>query len=214
MTIRLLIVDDHPVVRAGVRGMLESQPDFAIVGEASGGREAVELARRLGPDVVLMDLRMQGELDGVAAIKRIRDELPQVQVLVLTTYDSDADIVPAVESGAIGYLLKDAPREELFRGVRAAARGQTMRSPRVEAKLEARERGQLWETLSARELEVLQEAAAGRSSREIGRSLAISEATVKSHLLHIYRKLGVSDRTAAVTTALERGVIRLAGEGK
>jgi DNA-binding NarL/FixJ family response regulator len=209
MTLRLLIVDDHPVVRAGVRGMLESQPDFAIAGEASNGREAVELARRLRPDVVLMDLRMQGELDGVAAIKRIRDELPQIQVLVLTTYDSDADIVPAVESGAIGYLLKDAPREELFRGVRAAARGQTIRSARVEAKLEARERGQLWETLSARELEVLQEAAAGRSSREIGRSLAISEATVKSHLLHIYRKLGVSDRTAAVTTALERGVIRL-----
>ena len=214
MTIRLLIVDDHPVVRAGVRGMLESQPDFEITGEAANGRHAVELARSLRPDVVLMDLRMQGELDGVAAIKRIRDEVPEVQVLVLTTYDSDADIVPAVEAGAIGYLLKDAPREELFRGVRAAARGQPAQSPRVTAKLEARERAQVWATLSARELEVLQEAAAGRTSREIGRSLAISEATVKSHLLHIYRKLGVTDRTAAVTTALERGVIRLAGEGK
>jgi DNA-binding NarL/FixJ family response regulator len=214
MTIRLLIVDDHPVVRAGVRGMLESQPDFEITGEAANGRHAVELARALRPDVVLMDLRMQGELDGVAAIKRIRDEVPEVQVLVLTTYDSDADIVPAVEAGAIGYLLKDAPREELFRGVRAAARGQPAQSPRVTAKLEARGRAQVWATLSARELEVLQEAAAGRTSREIGRSLAISEATVKSHLLHIYRKLGVTDRTAAVTTALERGVIRLAGEGK
>ena len=214
MTIRLLIVDDHPVVRAGVRGMLESQPDFEITGEAANGRHAVELARSLRPDVVLMDLRMQGELDGVAAIKRIRDEVPEVQVLVLTTYDSDADIVPAVEAGAIGYLLKDAPREELFRGVRAAARGQPAQSPRVTAKLEARGRAQVWATLSARELEVLQEAAAGRTSREIGRSLAISEATVKSHLLHIYRKLGVTDRTAAVTTALERGVIRLAGEGK
>ncbi len=189
--------------------MLESQSDFAIAGEAANGREAVELARRLRPDVVLMDLRMQGELDGVAAIRAIREELPAVQVLVLTTYDSDADIVRARESGAIGYLLKDAPREELFRGVRAAARGQPTQSPRVAARLEARARALLWETLSARELEVLQEAAAGRSSREIGRSLSISEATVKSHLLHIYRKLGVSDRTAAVTTALERGVIRL-----
>jgi DNA-binding NarL/FixJ family response regulator len=213
-TIRLLIVDDHPVVRAGVRGMLESQPDFDIAGEASSGQEAVALARRLRPDVVLMDLRMQGELDGVAAIRSIRAEFPAIQVLVLTTYDSDAHIVPAVESGAIGYLLKDAPREELFRGVRAAARGQPAQSPRVAARLEARARSGIWETLSARELEVLQQAAAGRSSREIGRTLAISEATVKSHLLHIYRKLGVSDRTAAVTTALERGMIRLAGEGK
>lgn len=207
-TIRLLIVDDHPVVRAGVRGMLESQSDFEITGEATNGAEALELARRLGPDVVLMDLRMPG-LGGLAAIRSLREELPAIRVLVLTTYDTDADIVPAIEAGAIGYLLKDAPREELFRGVRAAARGQPAQSPRVAAKLAARAGAVLWETLSARELEVLQEAAAGRSSREIGRTLSISEATVKSHLLHIYRKLGVSDRTAAVTTALERGVIRL-----
>ena len=206
--IRLLIVDDHPVVRAGVRGMLESQSDFEIAGEASNGLEAIEQARRLRPDVILMDLRMPG-LDGVAAIRSLQEELPAIRIIVLTTYDTDADIVPAVEAGAIGYLLKDAPREELFRGVRAAAQGRPAQSPRVAAKLDARARAALWSTLSARELEVLQQAAAGRSSREIGRTLAISEATVKSHLLHIYRKLGVSDRTAAVTTALERGVIRL-----
>lgn len=206
--IRLLIADDHPVVRAGLRGMLESQPDFEVVGEAADGREAVELAVALAPSVVLMDLRMP-VLDGVEAIRRLRGRAPGVQVLVLTTYDTDADIVPAVEAGATGYLLKDAPREELFGGVRAAARGRPVRSARVASRLLARAGSLESSALSARELEVLQSAAAGSSSREIGRSLAISEATVKSHLLHIYRKLGVGDRTAAVTTALERGIIRL-----
>ncbi len=210
--IRLLIADDHPVVRAGVRGMLESQSDFSVVGEASNGADAVGLALRLKPHVVLMDLRMPG-LDGVGAIRRLREAAPEVRVLVLTTYDSDADIVAAIEAGAIGYLLKDAPREELFRGVREAALGRPARSARVSAKLEDRVRSIERSALSARELEVLQRAAAGASSREIGLALAISEATVKSHLLHIYQKLGVSDRTAAVTRGLERGLIRLTGLG-
>jgi DNA-binding NarL/FixJ family response regulator len=206
--IRLVIADDHPVVRAGLRGMLESQPDFLVVGEAGDGREAVELAVQLAPHLVLMDLRMP-VLDGVEAIRRLKGRAPAVHVLVLTTYDTDADIVPAVEAGATGYLLKDSPREELFAGVRSAAGGRPVRSPRVASKLQARAESLESSALSARELEVLQSVAAGASSREIGRALAISEATVKSHLLHIYRKLGVGDRTAAVTTALERGVIRL-----
>ena len=206
--IRLLIADDHPVVRAGLRGMLESQPDFEVIGEALDGQEAVELAVRKTPHVVLMDLRMP-KIDGVEAIRRLKGRALVVQVLVLTTYDSDADIVAAMEAGAVGYLLKDAPREELFRGVRTAARGQPAWSPRVTAKLDGRLRAPERGTLSIRELEVLQHAARGASNRKIGQALAISEATVKSHLIHIYQKLDVSDRTAAVTTALERGFIRL-----
>ncbi|MEO8448623.1 MAG: response regulator transcription factor [Gemmatimonadota bacterium] len=211
--IRIVVADDHPVVRDGVRGMLASQPDFEVVGEASNGREAVSLAVKLVPDVVLMDLRMP-EIDGVTAIRRIRDHAPTVQILVLTTYDSDADILPAIEAGATGYLLKDAPREELFRGVRATARGESVLTPGVAAKLVGRVRATDRTTLSSRELEVLRRVAAGSTNREVGAGLNISEATVKSHLIHIYQKLGVSDRTAAVTTALERGVIRLESEGE
>lgn len=207
-TIRILIVDDHPVVRAGVRGMLESQPDFQVVGEAGEGRAAVVQAVKLTPDVVLIDLRMP-EVDGVSAIRRIRANLPDVRIVVLTTYDTDADIVPAIEAGANGYLLKDAPREELFRGIRAAMRGDAALAPAVAARLVGRMQGAERIGLSSRELEVLKRVAAGASNKEVGTGLNISEATVKSHLIHIYQKLGVSDRTAAVTTALERGVIRL-----
>jgi DNA-binding NarL/FixJ family response regulator len=199
--IRILIADDHPVVRAGVAGMLASQPDFEVVGEAVDGEEALERARRLKPDVVLMDLRMP-VVDGVHAIRNIRAELPAARVIVLTTYDTDADILLAIEAGAAGYLLKDAPREELFRGVRAAARGDRALAPAIAARADR-------SALSGRELEVLQRVAAGASNKEIGAGLSISEATVKSHLIHIYQKLGVSDRTAAVTTALDRGIIRL-----
>lgn len=208
--IGILIVDDHPVVRAGVHGMLESQPDFEVVGEAVDGRDAVDRAVRLKPQVVLMDLRMP-EMDGVSAIRAIRERLPGTRVLVLTTYETDADILLAIEAGASGYLLKDAPREELFRGIRAAARGAQALAPAIAARLSGRERATERAALSSRELEVLQRVASGESNREIGAGLAISEATVKSHLLHIYQKLGVSDRTAAVTTALDRGLIRLPG---
>lgn len=206
--IRVLMVDDHPVVRAGLRGMLTTEPGLAVVGEAANGLEAVALTAALRPDVVLMDLRMP-TLDGVGATKRIRDELPGVHVLVLTTYNSDADIIRAIEAGATGYLLKDAPREELLGAIRAAAAGRPTLAPTVAARLMERMRMPTEEPPSARELEVLRLVARGLTNREIGRELRISEATVKSHVLHLFQKLGVSDRTAAVTRALERGLIAL-----
>ncbi len=206
--IRILIADDHPVVRTGLEGMLAGQPDFQVVGEATNGRQAVELAERLLPDVVLMDLRMP-ELDGVAATTEIRRRQPMVQVLVLTTFDSDADILRAIEAGASGYLLKDAPREDLFRAIHAAAQGESFLAPAVAARLMGRMRAPADEALSARELEVLTMVSQGASNKEIGRRLHISEATVKTHLIHIFEKLGVSDRTQAVTAAVQRGILRL-----
>ncbi len=210
--IRLLIADDHPVVRDGLRGMLAGQADLEVVGEAADGAEAVALAARLRPDVVLMDLRMP-HMDGVAAIERIAAQEAAPRVLVLTTYDSDADILPAIEAGATGYLLKDAPREELFRAIRATARGESALAPTVAARLVGRMRAPAEDKLSARELEVLALVARGANNREIGHQLCLSEATVKSHLIHIYGKLGVSDRTAAVTVALKRGILRLEDGG-
>ena len=207
-SIRLLIADDHPVVRAGLRGILDNQPDLEVVGEAADGAEAVALTGRLLPHVVLMDLRMP-KMGGVEAIGRIKADHPRVHVLVLTTYDSDADILPAIETGATGYLLKDTPREELFEAIRAAAQGRPLLAPAVAARLMERMRGPAEEKLSSREIEVLALVAKGANNREVAGQLFISEATVKTHLLHIYSKLGVADRTAAVTTALERGILRL-----
>lgn len=206
--IRLLLVDDHPVVREGLRGMLSGQPDFLVVGEANDGGEGVALAAQLQPDVVLMDLRMP-RLDGVGAIRQMVERKIATHVLVLTTYDSDTDIVRAIEAGATGYLLKDAPRQELFRAVRAAAKGESALAPAVASRLLGRMRAPAEEQLSEREVEVLQLVARGTSNRLVGRALHISEATVKTHLVHIFGKLGVSDRTAAVTVALERGILRL-----
>jgi DNA-binding NarL/FixJ family response regulator len=206
--IRLLIVDDHPVVRDGLRGMLENQPDFEVAGDASEGSTAVQLAESLLPDIVLMDLRMP-VMDGVTALREIKVHNPQVQVLVLTTYDSDADILPAIEAGASGYLLKDSSREVLFSAIRATARGETVLAPAVAERLVTRMRAPGGEQLSSRELEVLQLVSEGESNSEIASHLHISQATVKSHLVHIFDKLGVSDRTAAVTAALRRGILRL-----
>lgn len=206
--IRLLLVDDHPVVRTGLEGMLAGEDDLEVVGQAGDGREAVDLVAELAPDVVLMDLRMP-RLDGVAAIERIRERHPGVRVLVLTTYDTDADIVRAIAAGATGYLLKDAPRDELFRAVRAAARGESVLAPAVARRLMGRVRRDGDEPLTGREIEVLARVARGASNKEIGRQLHISEATVKTHLIHVFGKLGVDDRTAAVTRALERGYLRL-----
>ena len=206
--IRILIVDDHPVVRAGLRGMIASEPGFKVVGEAADGIAAVQQAHGLRPDAVLMDLRMPGG-DGVSAIARITDELPGVHVLVLTTYDTDTDILRAVEAGATGYLLKDTPREDLFRAIRSAAAGQSVLAPSVAARLMERMRAPADEPLSSREIDVLSAVARGASNREVADSLFISEATVKTHLIHIFQKLGVADRTAAVTVALERGVLEL-----
>ncbi|MDP9426935.1 MAG: response regulator transcription factor [Actinomycetota bacterium] len=206
--IRLLIVDDHPVVRSGLQGMLSSQPDFEVAGEAQDGSEGVALVGKLRPDVVLMDLRMP-EMDGVAAIDRIKTEHPETQVLVLTTYESDADILRAIEKGASGYLLKDAPREDLYAAIRAVSQGKSPLAPAIAARLMGRLRGSADKALSNREIEVLELVARGTSNKQIGKELWISETTVKTHMLHVFEKLGVTDRTAAVTVALKRGIIRL-----
>ena len=208
VVLRVVVVDDHPVVRDGLRGMLDGQPDLTVVGEAGDGREAVTVVARERPDVVLMDLRMP-VLDGVAAIARITADQPGVRILVLTTYDEDHDIVRAIEAGARGVLLKDAPREDLFRAIRSAARGEMVLAPTVTARMLGRMRAPQEQTPTERELEVLTLVARGLTNRAIGRELALSEATVKTHLVHLFTKLGVADRTAAVTAALDRGLIRL-----
>ncbi|MFD7874786.1 response regulator [Streptomyces sp. NPDC059766] len=204
--ISLLIVDDHPVVRDGLRGMFDSAPGFTVVGEAVNGVQAVELAAALDPDVILMDLRMPGG-GGVAAIAELTRRRARARVLVLTTYDTDSDTLPAIEAGATGYLLKDAPRDELFTAVRAAAEGRTVLSPAVASRLVSAVRAPGGEPLSAREREVLALVARGTPNREIARELFISEATVKTHLTHLYAKLGVKDRAAAVATAYRRGIL-------
>jgi len=205
--IRLLIADDHPVVRDGLSGMFSGDDGFEVVGEAANGAQAVTLASALEPDVILMDLRMP-EMDGVAAIAELaRRKLP-ARVLVLTTYDTDSDVVRAVEAGATGYLLKDSPRDELLRAVRAAARGEAALSPSVATRLLGQVRAPAQEPLSQREFEVLEMVAGGATNREAAAQLFISEATVKTHLLHIYAKLGVSDRAAAVAEGYQRGLFR------
>jgi DNA-binding NarL/FixJ family response regulator len=251
--IRLLIVDDHPVVRDGLSGMFAAAPEFEVVGQAGDGAEAVRLAALLGPDVILMDLRMPG-MDGVAAITELGRQGSAARVLVLTTYDTDSYVLPAIEAGATGYLLKDAPRDDLLRAVRAAARGDAVLAPSVAARLMSRirepvaatgddgtgdDRGPggglgpggspvaggrfgfggrsaggvgpgaaLAEPLSQRELEILELVAAGTTNREAAARLFISEATVKTHLLHIYAKLGVNDRAAAVAAGFSHGLLR------
>jgi DNA-binding NarL/FixJ family response regulator len=206
--ITILLVDDHPVVREGLRGMLAAEDDLTVVAEAGGAAEAVAAIRAHEPDVVLMDLRMPGG-DGVEATARVLAQRPATRVVVLTTYDTDADILRAVEAGAAGYLLKDASRAELAQAIRAAARGETVLAPSVAAKLVSRMRSPV--ELSRREIEVLRLVARGRTNAEIGRELLISEATVKTHLLRTFGKLDVSDRTAAVTAALERGILPAPG---
>jgi DNA-binding NarL/FixJ family response regulator len=204
--IRVLLVDDHPVVREGLRGMLEAEPDLTVVGEAGSGEEAVAQARVLETDVILMDLRMR-DLDGVGATERILADNPRTTVVVLTTYETDADILRAVEAGASGYLLKDASRADLANAIRAAARGETVLAPSVAGRLVNQVRRPVTQSLSGREVEVLRLVAKGLTNADIGRSLHISEATVKTHLLRTFGKLDVSDRTAAVTTAMALGLL-------
>ena len=214
-TIKILIVDDHEVVRDGLVTMLGRQTDFVVTGQAVNGLEAVEKARQLKPDVILMDLRMP-ELDGVGAMNQIREQDQDVKFIVLTTYDTDEYIFDAIDAGAKGYLLKDASREDLFESVRAVHRGESLIEPGVAAKVldrlaqmsrQARVGGP--QVLSERELEVLRLMAAGAANKNIASDLAISESTVKTHVTNIFQKLEVNHRTEAVTQALQRGIIKL-----
>jgi DNA-binding NarL/FixJ family response regulator len=205
----VLVVDDHPVVRSGLIGMLAVTDDIEVVGEAGDGEEALALVESTRPDVVLMDLRMPRR-DGVSATGAIVSGYPATKVLVLTTYDTDTDILHAVEAGATGYLLKDTPHAELLDGIRAAARGETVLAPPVAARLMSRLRTPAAPAAvqpSPRELEVLAAVARGLSNAEIGRELFIGEATVKTHLQRLFTKLDVDDRTRAVTVAIERALL-------
>jgi DNA-binding NarL/FixJ family response regulator len=206
MTITLLVVDDHPIVRGGIVALLSAEPDIDVIAEAGNGADAVEVALELRPSAILMDLRMP-VLDGVAAIERIRTEWPTASIIVLTTYDTDEAIVRAIEAGAAGYLLKDAPPDDLVDAVRRAAAGETVLAPPIAQRLVDRIRNPDARALSAREIEVLREVASGNTNAELADRLHISQATVKTHLLHIYAKLGVSDRAAAVACAYESGIL-------
>ncbi|MDT0268036.1 response regulator transcription factor [Streptomyces sp. DSM 44915] len=207
MTVRLLIVDDHAIVRDGLRGLFTGADGYLVVGEAGDGEEAIAVARRTRPDVVLMDLRMP-RLGGAEAIRRLRREAPDIRVLVLTTYDTDEDVLPAIEAGATGYLLKDASRPELLRALEATVRGRAVLAPAAAELLMSRVRAAADGALSRRELEVLTLTARGATNRETAAELFITVATVKTHLQHIYAKLGVTDRTEAVAVAYERGLLR------
>lgn len=207
--IRLVIADDHPIVRAGLIALFALEDDIEVVADVATADAAVRAARLDGPDVVLMDLQFgSGEATGGAdATRRIRALDAAPYVLVLTNYDSDADILAAVEAGASGYLLKDAPPHELVAAVRAAATGESALAPVIASRLLTRMRAPQ-ASLSSREIEVLELVAAGRSNTEVAAELFVSETTVKSHLGHIYSKLGVASRTAAVSAARQRGILR------
>ena len=212
-SMKVLIADDHPVVREGISAMLNRQPDIEVVGEAENGRECVEKTRELRPDIVLMDLRMP-EMDGVEAMRQIAATNPEVRFIVLTTYDNDEYIFKGIEAGARAYLLKDSPREELFKAIRAVHRGESLIQPAVAGKVldrfaELSRQVQAPEALSDREVEVVKLMAEGTANKEIAVSLHISESTVKTHIQTIFQKLGVSDRTGAVTQAIRKGIIRL-----
>ncbi|MET8742608.1 response regulator transcription factor [Streptomyces sp. NPDC004728] len=202
--VRILLCDDHVVVRAGLLALLGSEPDIDVVGEAGSGEEAVALAAKLTPDVVLMDLQLGEGIDGVEATRRIATT--GVHVLVLTTYDTDADITRAIEAGATGYLLKAERPEELFAAIRSAAQGRTTLSPPVASRVMARMRKPL-PTLTDRELDILAQLSQGLGNRDIARALFISEATVKTHLGRIYDKLGVDTRAGAVAVAKEQRLL-------
>ena len=209
MTVHVMLVDDHPVVRAGVRAVVEAHPDLRVVAEAADGAEALRILEAAsGPvDVVLMDLQMGEGMDGVTATRAVRERRPDVQVLILTTFDTEADILATVDAGAAGYLLKDAPSEEIARAVRQAAAGQKALAPQVAATLMGRMAGGA-DVLSAREIELLELIARGATNKAAAKELFISEATVKTHLVHVFQKLGVDNRTRAVDEARRRRIIR------
>jgi DNA-binding NarL/FixJ family response regulator len=204
--IRVLVADDHPVVRSGIASVLSTQPDFEIVGEAATGADAVADAARLDPDLILMDLRMPVQ-SGVSAIEAILSASPDTRIVVLTTYTTDGEILRAIEAGAVGYLLKDVPHEELFRALRAVARGERYLAPLVTERLIARWQQGDRPALTEREADVLRCVARGSSNKAIASTLGITEPTVKAHLVHVFEKLNVENRTAAVRVAIERGLI-------
>jgi len=204
--IRILVADDHPIVRSGLTSVLSTQADFEVVGEASNGEEAIAAASRLVPDLVLMDLRMPAK-NGVDASAAILAERPSTRVVVLTTYASDGEVLRAIEAGAVGYLLKDVPHDELFRALRAVARGERYLAPVVTERLLARWQQPTRVTLTERELDVLRCVARGDGNKQIAAALGITEPTVKAHLVHIFDKLGVENRTAAARVAREQRII-------
>ena len=206
--IRIVLVDDHPVVRAGLAALVDGQEDLSVVGEADGLASAQEVVVEHRPDVVLMDLSLGADSPGGAEITAVLRALPDPpEVLVLTTYDTESDILRALDAGARGYLLKDAPPAELFAGIRATARGETVLAPSVAATL-VRRNSQPTPTITEREVEVLELLSRGLGNKELARELFVSEATVKSHLSHLYTKLGVDTRAGAVAAAIERRIIR------
>ena len=209
MTVRVLIADDHPIMRTGLQALFETEPSITVVGAVGTPEQAVAEAARLRPDVVLMDLQFHGEFRGADATRSIRALPDPPAVLILTNYDTDRDIITAIEGGAAGYLLKDTSPDDLLAAIAAAAAGQSALAPAVASRLLSRVR-QSSRALSARELEVLALVAEGRSNTDVARHLHLSETTVKSHLAHIYPKLGVSSRTAAVAAARQSGLIRRA----
>ncbi len=206
--ISVYLVDDHAIVRTGIAGMLADVEGMAVVGEAGDGLAAITGIQDHDPDVVLMDLRMP-RLDGPSTVSRLRESGDNRGILVITTYDTDADIVRAIESGANGYLLKDASRDELVQAIRAVSRGESWLTPSVATRLMGQMRRPASEALSERETDVIRLVAKGHSNKEIAAEMHISQATVKTHLIHVFRKLDVNDRTAAVTVALERGIISI-----
>ncbi len=205
--IRILLVDDHPVVRLGLRALFDQEDDLTVVGEAATPDEAIAAVRDRRPDLVLMDLQLGRAGNGADVTQAIRSTPDAPPVLILTNYDTDGDIIRSIEAGASGYLLKGAPPDELLLAVRSAAAGESALAPPIATRLLERMRTPQI-SLSTREIEVLDRVAAGRSNGEIARELVITEQTVKSHLVHIYTKLGVSSRTAAVSLARERGILR------
>ncbi|MEZ5086006.1 MAG: response regulator transcription factor [Tessaracoccus sp.] len=204
--IRLVIVDDHPIVRGGIRDTLDGTDDIMVVAEAGNGADGVEQAIRVDADVVLMDLRMP-VMDGVSATAALQEKAPGVRVLILTTFDSESDVLPAIEAGATGYLLKDALPEELKHAVRAAASGESVLAPSVTQQLMGQVRRPAGGVLTDRELEVLQLVANGNSNRDAAAVLFIGEASIKTHLQHVYDKLGVRDRASAVAEGYRRGLL-------
>jgi DNA-binding NarL/FixJ family response regulator len=211
--IKIMVVDDHPVVREGLTAMLSREKDMAVVGDAQNGSEAIQKAGELHPDIILMDLRMP-EVDGIAAMRQIKAANPAIKFIILTTYDNDEYIFKGIEAGARAYLLKDAPRADLFQTIRAVSKGESRIEPAIAGKVldrlaELSRQTQSPEALSERELEVLTLISRGTANKLIASSLCISESTVKTHIQSIFHKLNVNDRTEAVTLAIKKGIVRL-----